>query len=61
MIVWTAFVCVLVSILVHGVSATPLSRALLPDPGSERARGRLRWTSRGGGGTEPRPEPAAEG
>jgi NhaP-type Na+/H+ or K+/H+ antiporter len=57
-IVWTAFMCVLVSIVVHGVTATPLSRALLPEPGSELARRRLRWTSRGGGGNEPRPKPA---
>ena len=57
-IVWTAFMCVLVSIVVHGVTATPLSRALLPEPGSDLAKRRLRWTSRGGGGNEPRPEPA---
>ena len=57
-IVWTAFVCVLVSILVHGITATPLSQALLPEPGSDLAKRRLRWTSRGGGGKEPRPEPA---
>ena len=29
-IVWTAIVCVLVSIVVHGISAAPLSRRLLP-------------------------------
>ena len=50
--------CVLVSIVVHGVTATPFSRALLPEPGSDLAKRRLRWTSRGGGGKEPRPEPA---
>ena len=52
-IVWTSLVCVLVSIVVHGVTATPLSQALLPEPGSDLARRRLRWTSRGGGGKEP--------
>ncbi len=56
-IVWTSFVCVLVSIVVHGITATPLSQALLPEPGSELARRRLRWTSRGGGGNEPVPAP----
>ena len=56
-IVWTSFVCVLVSIVVHGITATPLSQALLPEPGSELARRRLRWTSRGGGGNEPVPTP----
>ena len=54
-IVWTSFVCVLVSIVVHGITATPLSQALLPEPGSELARRRLRWTNRGGGGKEPVP------
>jgi len=56
-IVWTAFVCVLVSIVVHGTTAAPFTRALLPEPGSDLAKRRLRWTSRGGGGKEPRPEP----
>ena len=31
-IVWTAIACVLVSIVVHGISAAPLSRRLLPPP-----------------------------
>ena len=57
-IVWTSFVCVLVSIVVHGITALPLSRALLPEPGSELARRRLRWTSRGGGGKEPAAPPS---
>ncbi|MEZ5155932.1 MAG: cation:proton antiporter [Solirubrobacterales bacterium] len=54
-IVWTAYMCVLVSILAHGVTAAPLSRMLLPEPGSPGARRRLRRTRRGGGGTEPSP------
>jgi hypothetical protein len=28
--VWTAIACVVVSILVHGATATPLARRLLP-------------------------------
>lgn len=35
MVVWTAFACVAVSILVHGVTASPLSKRWLPEPGSE--------------------------
>ena len=34
-VVWTAFACVAVSILVHGVTASPLSERWLPEPGSE--------------------------
>lgn len=30
LIVWTAIACVLASIVVHGISAAPLSRRLLP-------------------------------
>jgi sodium/hydrogen antiporter len=33
-LIWTAIACVLGSIVVHGISASPLSRRLLPDPGS---------------------------
>lgn len=34
-IVWTAFICVTVSIVVHGVTASPLSARWLPPAGSE--------------------------
>jgi len=34
-IVWTAFACVAVSILAHGVTASTLSERWLPEPGSE--------------------------
>lgn len=34
-VVWTAFACVAVSILVHGVTASTLSTRWLPEPGSE--------------------------
>lgn len=34
-IVWTAFACVSVSILAHGITASPLSERWLPKPGSE--------------------------
>ena len=34
-IVWTAIACVTVSIVVHGVTASPLGRRLLPEPGSQ--------------------------
>ncbi|MFN8150074.1 MAG: cation:proton antiporter [Solirubrobacterales bacterium] len=35
LIIWTTFVCVTISIVVHGVTAAPLSRRWLPPPGSE--------------------------
>lgn len=34
-VIWTAFACVGVSILVHGITASPLSKRWLPEPGSE--------------------------
>ncbi|MEJ7801537.1 MAG: cation:proton antiporter, partial [Ilumatobacter sp.] len=34
-VVWTALACVAVSILVHGVTASTLSKRWLPEPGSE--------------------------
>ena len=36
-VVWTAIVCVVVSIAVHGVSASPLGRRLAPSPRRERS------------------------
>ena len=35
LIVWTAFACVAVSVLVHGVTAAPLSERWLPGPGAK--------------------------
>jgi NhaP-type Na+/H+ or K+/H+ antiporter len=35
LIVWTTFACVAISILVHGVTAVPLSRRWLPPPGAK--------------------------
>lgn len=35
LIIWTAFACVAVSILVHGITASPLGRRWLPPPGAK--------------------------
>ena len=48
---WTVAICVVVSIVVHGLTASPLSRRWLPAPRVEQlgptGRGRARWGRRG--------------
>jgi len=34
-VVWTAIACVVVSVVAHGVTAAPLGKRLLPEPGSK--------------------------